>query len=96
MLPIPIIANYEMIRQHRQAVIDTQAAKQNLRRLFRDYEVGDEVLVKVKDPSKLQPRLIGPYVIEVIHVNGTITIRRNEHVYERINIRCVQPYHRRG
>ena len=66
--------------------------KENLRRHFKDYVIGDLVLIKVKDPSKLQDRLIGPYTVHQVHVNGTITINRNPNVTERINIRRLYPY----
>ena len=96
LLPIPIIANYEMIRQHRQAIINKSAAKDNLKRQFKDYNIGDEVLIRVKDPSKLQPKFIGPFTVEIAHTNGTVTVARNELVYERINARRLRPCCRRN
>jgi hypothetical protein len=39
-----------------------------------DYHVGDEVLKLIPNPSKLQPRATGPYFIETVHTNGTVTI----------------------
>ena len=44
------------------------------------------------NPNKLDPRFIGPFVIQVVHANGTLTIARTEHVSERINLRRVRPY----
>jgi hypothetical protein len=52
------------------------------------------VLVLVYKPTKDEPRAIGPFRIERVHVNGTVTIRRNDHVTERINVRRVRPYRR--
>ena len=85
-----------MIRQHRQAIINKSAAKDNLKRQFKDHNIGDEVLIRVKDPPKLQPKFIGPFTVEIAHTNGTVTVARNELVYERINTRRLRPYYRRN
>jgi transposase InsO family protein len=97
-LPIPIIADFEVIRQRRQAVVDDNLRRQNLRRLFHDYQVGDEVLIINHDHNRptLAPISTGPYVVQQVHTNGTLTILRSPTVYERINIRRVRPYHRHG
>ena len=94
MLPVPIVTDFNVIRMRRQAVIDEANRKENLRRRYRDYEVGDEVMIQVFDPKKGEERNIGPFVIEQVHVNGNVTIRRNDVVYERINIRRLVPYNR--
>mgnify|MGYP007013034845 CR=1 FL=1 len=69
-------------------------AAKTFRRGFRDYEPGDEVLKIVYNPSTLQERVIDPFVIQQVHVNGTITIIRANDIYEHINIRRFHPYHR--
>ena len=97
-LPIPLIANFELIRQRRQAMVDENNRRQNLRRHFYDYNVGDEVLIvdRNKNRPTLAPISTGPYVVQQSHVNGTVTILRAPNVYERINIRRLRPYHRHG
>jgi hypothetical protein len=97
-LPIPLIADFELIRQRRQAVVDDNKRRQNLRRIFHDYNVGDEVLIINQDPNrpKLAPVSHGPYVVQQVHVNGTLMILHAPNVYERINIRRLRPYHRHG
>jgi transposase InsO family protein len=97
-LPIPLIADFELIRQRRQAVVDENRRRQNLRRHFHDYNIGDEVLIINQDVfhPRLAPVTQGPYVIQQVHVNGTVTILRAPNVYERINIRRLRPYHRLG
>ena len=95
LLPIPIIADYNTIRERRQAVIDDNARRENLRRRTRDYHVGDEVLLILKNPDTLQERAIGPYTIEEVHVNGTVTVPRTANVLEWFNIRRLKPYNRR-
>jgi len=92
--PIPLMVNYNDLRDRRQAVIDENNHRANRRRQSQDYQPGQEVLVLVYQPTKTDPRAIGPFCIERVHVNGTITIRRNEHVTERINVRRVRPYRR--
>ena len=92
LLPIPIIANYNMLRERRQAIIDEANRKENLRRKFKDYTIGDLVMIRVKQPGKLQDRLVGPYTVHEVHVNGTVTINRNPMVTERINIRRLHPF----
>ena len=77
-------------------MVDENNRRQNLRRLFHDYNVGDEVLIVNKDKNRptLAPISTGPYVVQQTHVNGTVTILRSPNVYERINIRRLRPYHR--
>ena len=57
-------------------------------------EIGDEVLIKVVDPNKLEPKAHGPYPVVATNTNGTIDVRRNPHVVETINIRRVVPFRR--
>ena len=44
LLPIPVLANYNLIRQRRQTIIDENNRRQNLRRRFHDYHVNDQIL----------------------------------------------------
>ena len=91
-LNIPILADYEMIRQRRQARIDYNATRENAKQRFKDYNVGDEVLILKEDPTKMEDRAIGPFTVQQVHTNGTVTILRNAGVYERINVRRLKPY----
>jgi putative transposase len=93
-LNIPLIANLQTIQDRRQILIDENLRRQNLKRRTFDYIIGQEVLIKVPNPRKLDDKAEGPYSITQVHVNGTITIRRTAHVTERINIRRVIPYRR--
>jgi hypothetical protein len=95
LLPIPVLADYNMIRQRRQIVIDDNNRRENLRRRYRDYQVRDEVLLLTQNPATLQERSVGPYVIDQVHTNGTLTVQRAPNVYDRINIRRLRPYVRR-
>ena len=66
----------------------------NRRRNF-DYQAGEYVLELKRDPTKLGIRTTGPYRIEQVHTNGTLTIRRGPGLIDRINIRRLRPYFRR-
>ena len=92
LLPIPLMADYNLIRERRQALIDENNRKANLHRRFKDYSPGDQVLLLLKPLAKLGAKTAGPYVITQVHVNGTVTIERNPGVFERVNIRRVKPY----
>ena len=56
-------------------LIDEKLMQANRSRISYDYRPGDEVLVLAYKPDKLDPCATGPYCIEQVHVNGTITIR---------------------
>jgi hypothetical protein len=85
-LNIPLIANLQTIQDKPQVLIDENLRHQNQKQRSFDYAINQEVLVKVPNPRKLDNRAEGPYLITQGHANGTITIRRNAHVTERINI----------
>ena len=92
-LPIPFMANALAIQQRRQQQVDQALLYQNRRRLFADYQPGDQVLVIFKEiQRKLLPCNEGPYPITQVHTNGDVTIQRTPHVFERLNIRRVKPY----
>ena len=93
-LDIPLLADWELIRQKRQQLIDQRLIAANRKHFVYNYQIGDEVLKPVYKPKKLDPRATGPYRIEQVHTNGTLTIRLNAHTIERISIRRVKPYRR--
>ena len=83
-----------LIQQNRQALIDERLVRANRKRFSYDYHIGDEVLKLVYKPAKLSPRALGPYRVETVHTNGTVTIRLSPTVIERISIRRIKPYRR--
>lgn len=91
-LPIPILADYNLIRERRQAIIDDNNRRANLRRRFKDYQVNEQVLILERPLGKLKPKTSGPFPISAIHVNGTVTIQRGPGIHERLSIRRVKPY----
>ena len=84
----------EMIRRKRQARIDYNADRENAKRKSKDYVIGDEVLIINEKARKLDERAIGPFTVQQVHANGTVTITRTPDVYERLNIRRLKPYQR--
>ncbi len=94
LLPIPVLTDYNLIRQRRQTLIDNNNLRENRRRHFRDYSVGDKVMIKNPNPAGLDAQGLGPFIIAQVHVNGTVTIECLDNLYERINIRRLHPYHR--
>jgi transposase InsO family protein len=92
MLPIPIMADYNLLRERRQALIDYNNARENRKCLFKDYQAGDQVLVLLHEKGKLKPKTTGPFTINAVHVNGTVTINRGPGVTERLSVRRIKPY----
>jgi hypothetical protein len=82
---VPIFNDYNLIRESHQTLTDHNAATQNCPRYFRDYLIGNEVLIRAPNPAGLDPRGFGPYTIAQVHVNGTVTIERLNNLYEIIN-----------
>jgi hypothetical protein len=89
---IPFVAVLQLIGEHWQQLIDTRLLAQNPERISFDYQPGQEVLKLQYEPSKLEPRAIGPYRINAVHTNGTITIQLTPYTVECISIRCVKPF----
>ena len=94
-LNIPLIVDFELLRQRRQDLIDKSVLKANAKRIEFDYQPGQQAYKLVAGPRKLDDRWEGPYPITKIHVNGTVQLQLSELVTERINIRRIKP-HREG
>ena len=95
LLNVPTIVDLEQIKARRHAIANRNNLAENSRRRYKNYVVGDEVLIKVNNPTKMGARATGPFTITQVHVNGTVTIQRRPNVTERISIRRVVPYKRR-
>jgi transposase InsO family protein len=93
-LNIPLVTDFQQLQKRRQDLIDKRLLLANAKRYSRDYAMGDEVRKLVYQPDKLDPRATGPYRIDRVHTNGTVTIEISPGVLERINIRRVKPYRR--
>ena len=91
-LNIPLIADWHLIAQRREQVVNESLRRQNMKRRQYDYVIGQKVLKKIHDPTKLGERTEGPYPITRVHVNGTVSIQLSDKLTERINIRRIIPY----
>lgn len=81
-----------MIARKREQHVNENLRRANKKRRRYDYAAGEQVLKKVHNPTSLGVRTNGPYTIERVHVNGTLTIQLRPGVTERINIRRILPY----
>jgi transposase InsO family protein len=93
-LNLPLVTDLQQLQKRRQEVIDKTLLAANTKRYSYDYEVGDEVLLLVYRPDKLEPRAVGPYPVTQVHTNGTLSIELSPGVIERVNIRRLKPYRR--
>ena len=83
-LDIPLLADWNLLQQQRQQLIDDRLIVANRCRFSHDYHIGDEVLKLAYKPDKLTACAQGPYGIEQVHTNGTVTIRLNSNTLKRI------------
>jgi hypothetical protein len=92
-LNVLLIADWQAIACTCEHHVNENLRRANRKQCQFDYALGQQVLKKVHNPTKLGVRMEGPYTIERIHVNGNLTILLCEGITERINIRRVLPYH---
>ena len=90
-LNIPLIVDFELLRQRRQILIDRNLAKANASRIDHNYQPGDLCYKRVPDPKKLDPKWEGPFSIDRIYTNGTVDLRLSPNVTERVNLRHIKP-----
>ena len=85
------LANWSDLKSKRRAQINNNNVRENKSRILHNYNIGDLVYIrKTNLEQKLNP-LQGPFAINKVHSNGTVTIRRSPSIYERINIRRLHP-----
>jgi hypothetical protein len=95
LLDIPLVADLQLIQTRRQQLINDRLIVANRKQFSYDcYAIREEVLKLIYKPGKLEPRATGPYRIERVHTNGTLTIRLNPHTIERISQLHLKPYGR--
>lgn len=92
---VPYVPNFPALRQKRQQKVDEALRRENAKRRRHDYRVGDQVyeLISVSNSisARMTPRTRGPYTVLQVFTNGTVKIRRNNGVEERVNIRHLRP-----
>ena len=90
--PIQYIAEWDIIRKRKQALIDKNNERENSKRVDFDYIVGQRVLLINTDlQRKLDDPTQGPFKIVQTHTNGNVSILCGS-VIEHVNIRRIKPY----
>ena len=72
------IANWEIVRIKKQQSIHRNFMKENNRRKHFDWQPGMEIMLENSDGEKLSAKATGPFRIEKVHTNGTVTIKLKE------------------
>ena len=65
---------------------------ENAKRKEFDFAINQAVLLN--DWRKLDEKFKGPYVITQVYTNGTVRIRLNPQITQRVNIRRIVPFRR--
>jgi hypothetical protein len=90
-LNLPLQADFHALHQRRQELVQKNLLFANQRCVRHDFQPGQRILVK-EFSTKLGQRTEGPFLVQRVHTNGTITIQRTPTITERINTRRVFPY----
>ena len=86
-------ANWQLIKERKQKIINLNNARENARRISHTYRVKDQVMCVGKptlakfgsDPWD------GPHEIVKVNDNGTVRLKKGS-VIETVNIRQIKPY----
>jgi hypothetical protein len=92
-LNMPLIADWQAIAHTHEHHVNENLRCANRKQCQYDYALGQQVLKKAHNSTKLGLRMEGCYTIERIHINGNVTILLREGITERINICRVLPCH---
>ena len=92
LMNIPVTVDWEMVRQRRRARMTYNNEQENAKRRIKDYQVNDMVYIENPSRRKLAQKNLGPYRIDQIHTNGTVTLELDGGVFDTINIRRLKPY----
>jgi hypothetical protein len=86
---VPLIADWQAIAPTCEHHVNENSCSANRKQHQFDYALGQQVLKKAHNPTKLGIRLEGHYTIECIHINGNMTLLLHEGITECINIHRV-------
>ena len=95
LLNVSFQANWEVIRQRKQRMINLNNARENMTRREYQYTVGQQVMVKL-DPNRKHgvDHYKGPYTVSQVNGNGTVKLTRvttSGAVVQTWNIRNIEP-----
>ena len=92
---IPVVSNLEAVRNKRQLQIDNNLIRSNKRRIHYKNQPGQRVMVITEDPTKLEQRTHGPYLINQVFTKGTVELQLNAANAIIVNIRKLVPIRNR-
>ena len=85
-------ANWELIRQRKQNLIESNNKRENKGRIPHTYKEEEKVLYKVPTTSKFgEEPWKGPYQILKVNDNGTVRLKMDK-VIDTVNIRNIKPF----
>ena len=84
-------ANWEYIKQRKQARIKDNNQRENAKRKPYTYTVGQKVLLKKGTENKYEQPYSGPHLIQEVRMNGTVRLQMGA-VTDTVNIRRLQPF----
>ena len=84
-------ANWEYIRERKQAIIEKNNLAENAKRIPHRYKVGDQVLLRRGTENKYETPYAGPYTLLKVNNNGTVRMKVKK-VEDTFNIRRLTPY----
>jgi hypothetical protein len=83
---MPLIADWQAIAHTHEHHVNENLRHTNRKQSQFDYALGQQVLKKVHNPTKLGARMEGPYTIECVHVNCNIRSAKQDDIYGASNI----------
>ena len=84
-------ADWEMIKQRKQKLINKNNERENSKRIPHTYRVGDKVLLRRGTENKMEAPFSGPHEILQVNDNGTVRMKVNA-VTDTFNISGIKPF----
>ena len=85
-------ANWQLIKQHKKALINVDNQKENQNRQSHVYHTGDKVILENAWKTKFnQDAYIGPYTVTEVRNNGTVYARKGN-VTDTYSLRNITPF----
>ena len=84
-------ANWEYIRERKQAIIEKNNLAENAKCIPHRYKVGDQVLLRRGTENKYETPYAGPYTLLKVNNNGTVRMKVKK-AEDTFNIRRLTPY----
>lgn len=90
-LNTPLIVDFELLCQRRQALTDENLIRANVKRVDFDYQPNQQVSWLSNVSKKLDTPHKAPHTIESVHTNGTVAVRLTPNLTKRLNVRQLKP-----